>query len=135
LEPIVIDVNPKSLKYGQQVGIKVHLGDAGRDEILIHAGLSEVCMAVVTIPDPGTSVRIVHMIRRLRPELSIAARCRYNRHLADLEKAGADVVVDEETTVGQMLSQKIIENLDEISGCTLACRLAGQEPELSADSI
>ena len=88
-------------------------------------------MAVVTVPDPGTSIHIIQMIRRLRPELHIAARCRYNRHLADLEKAGADMVVDEETTMGQMLSQKIIDNLEEGSVCPLACRLAGQTPEVS----
>ena len=70
------------------------------------------------------------MIRGLRPDLNIVARCRYNFHWADLEKAGADMVVDEETTMGQMLSQKIIENIEESSGSILACRLGGQTPEL-----
>ena len=88
-------------------------------------------MAVVTIPDPGMAVGVVRMIRRLRPDLRIAARCRYNRHLGDLEKAGADVVVDEETTMGEMLSRKILEGLEETSDSLLACRLAGQTPEVS----
>ena len=105
--------------------------DASHEEILMHAGLSDVCMAVVTVPDPATSIGIVKMIRRLRPELNIVVRCRYNRHLADLEKAGADMVVDEETTMGQMLSQKIIENIEESSGSILACRLGGQTPDVS----
>ncbi len=131
LEPVVIDVNPKSREYAQQEGIKVHLGDACHAEILVHAGLAAVCMAVVTVPDPTNSIRIVQTIRRLRPDLNIAARCRYNRHLADLEKAGADIVVDEETTIGQMLSQKIMQNIQENSGTVLACRLAGQTPEAS----
>ena len=131
LEPVVIDVNPKSREYAQQVGIKIHLGDASHEEILLHAGLSEVCMTVITVPDPTTSIGIIKMIRRLRPELNIVARCRYNLHLADLEKAGADMVIDEETTMGQMLSQKIIENIEESSGSILACRLGGQTPDVS----
>lgn len=129
LEITAIDVNPQSRNYARKEGIKIHLGDASHEEILTHAGLLEVCMAVVTIPDPIASVRIVQIIRRLRPELYIVARCRYNRHLPDLEKAGADIVIDEENTVGKMLSEKILENLEDDSGLILACRMGGQTPE------
>jgi CPA2 family monovalent cation:H+ antiporter-2 len=118
------------------------LGDAANEEVLIHAGIKEVCMAVVTVPDWKTAVSIIRMLRNLRPQLSIAARCRYNRYLADLEKAGADIVIDEESTVGQMLTQRIIdvgqmltqriiEHIQESSGSIFACRMAGQTPEVS----
>jgi hypothetical protein len=59
----------------------------------------------------------------------IAARCRYNRHVADLEGAGADIVVDEEITMGNMLSRKIIDYLLNGSTAVVACRLGGQTPE------
>jgi hypothetical protein len=88
-------------------------------------------MAVVTVPDWKTAVSIIRMLRNLRPQLSIAARCRYNRYFADLGKAGADIVVDEESTVGQMLTQRIIEHIQESSGSIFACRMAGQTPEVS----
>jgi len=61
----------------------------------------------------------------------VTARCRYNRHLADLEEAGSDIVIDEESTVGQMLTQGIIEHIQESSGSIFACRMAGQTPEVS----
>jgi len=131
LEPIVIDVNPHSQRFAQQMDIKVLLGDAANEEVLMHADLQEVCMAVVTVPNPTTAVRIIRMLRNLRPQLSIAARCRYNRHLADLEEAGSDIVIDEESTVGQMLTQGIIEHIQESSGSIFACRMAGQTPEVS----
>ena len=130
LEPVVIDVNPHSRRVARRMDIKVHLGDAANEEVLIHADLQEVCMAVVTVPDPGTAARIIRILRRLKPQLSIAARCRYHRHLAELEKAGADLVIDEESTVGQMLTQKIIEHIQESSGSIFACRMAGQTPEV-----
>ena len=130
MEPIVIDMNPQSQDLTQQVGINVYLGDASHEDILIHAGLSGVCMAVVTVPDPGTSIRIVQMIRLLRSQVTIVARCRYNRYLDDLKNGGADIVIDEEVTMGQMLSQKIMEYIKESSGAGMVCRLAGQIGEV-----
>ena len=129
LEPVLIDVNPKSREYASQHGLDLHLGDAGHEEVLMHAGLATVCMAVVTVPDPQAAVRIVTIIRRLRPHLSIAVRCRYNRHMADLQEAGADIVVNEEITMGDMLSRQIIAHLVDESGTLVACRLGGQAPE------
>jgi CPA2 family monovalent cation:H+ antiporter-2 len=128
LEPVVIDVNPHSRKFAQETGIKIHLGDATNEEILMHAGIQKVCMAVVTVPDWKTTVRIIQMLRTMRPQLSIAARSRYNRHLEDLKTAGADIVIDEETNVGQMLTQRIIEHIQESTGSIFACRMAGQSP-------
>jgi CPA2 family monovalent cation:H+ antiporter-2 len=133
LEPVIIDVNPKNLEYARQQELQFHVGDAGHEEILMHAGLAEVCMAVVTIPDPRAGVRVVEMIRRLRPLLPIAVRCRYNRHFTDFQEAGADIVVDEEISIGNMLSRQILDHITDDSGAVVACRLAGHSPELIAD--
>jgi Trk K+ transport system NAD-binding subunit len=129
LEPTVIDVNPRSRKTGEAMGIHVHLGDACSEEILVHAGLNRACMAVVTVPDPTTATRIVQMLRRLRPDLTIAARCRYNRHYEEMKAAGADIVVDEETVVGHLLAHEIIAFMHENAGTGLACRLAGKHEQ------
>ncbi len=126
LEPVVIDVNPQSRLTAGKMGIQLHLGDASREEILLHAGLAETCMAVITVPDTKTAVAVLETIRRLRPLLPIAARCRYNRHLKDLEDAGADIVVDEETRIGHILAHHILDFMRETSGEIIACRLAGQ---------
>ena len=129
LEPVLVDVNPESRDYARQQGLRLYLGDAGHEEVLVHAGLADVCMVVVTVPDPHTAAQIVAMIRRLRPQISIAARCRYNRHMENLHKAGADIVVDEEITMGDKLSRQIVEHLSDESGVLVACRLSGHMPE------
>jgi len=126
---VVIDINPQSRQAARQMGVELHLGDAGREEVLMHAGLSSACMAVVTLPDPTAAVRVVQVLRRERPELVIAARCRYNRHLKEFENAGADIIVDEESLMGQTLAMKITENMQEVTGTALACGLAGRNPE------
>ena len=133
LEPVIIDVNPKNREYAHQHGLHLYLGDASHEDILIYAGLTEVCMVVVTIPDPHAAVRIVEMLRRLKPHVPIAARCRYNRRVADLKGAGADIVVDEEISMGDMLSRQIVDYLKDDSGAVVACRLGGQTPELISD--
>ncbi len=130
IEPIVIDVNPQSRTLGNELGAVVHLGDAGRDEILTHAGLQTTCMAVVTVPDPDSSIRIIRAIRRLMPMLPIAVRCRYHLHLSDLEAAGASLIVDEETHIGTLLSKEVIASIHVRSGAAFACRLAGQKAEV-----
>jgi len=130
LTPLVVDINPQSVRAGQALGIDVHLGDASHEDVLAHAGLAEVCMAVVTVPDSRAAATIVGLMRRLRPTLAIAARCRYNRHLADLKQAGADMIVDEEIVTGKVLAQHIMDFVQESSGQIIACRLAGQEPEV-----
>lgn len=127
--PVIIDVNPAGRRFARKEGIEIHLGDASQEDILHHAGLHTACMAVVTVPDPGISAQIVRAVRRLEPELPMVVRCRYNRHHQDLAAAGATVVVDEEITVGEMLSRQILGCL-ETGECTLmACRLTGKSPE------
>jgi CPA2 family monovalent cation:H+ antiporter-2 len=129
LQPLVLDVNPRGRHLAAQMGIPFYLGDAAQEEILLHAGLERICLAVVTVPDPATSIRVVEALRRLRPRLPIAARCRYNIRLEDLRQAGADIVVDEETIVGGTLAGEIVSFLQEASGASLACRLSGRSFE------
>ena len=130
LEPVIVDINPKNREYARQHGLPLYLGDASQEDILTHADLAEVCMVVVTIPDPNDAVQIVKMVRGLRPGVPIAVRCRYNRNIADLKEAGADIVVDEEISMGNMLSRQIVDYLKDDSGAVVACRLGGQTPEL-----
>lgn len=53
--------------------------------------------------------------------------------MADLQEAGANIVVDEEITMGDMLSQQIVDHLKDDSGAMVACRFGGQTPESITD--
>ncbi len=131
LTPVVIDANPQSRDKAKKLELELHLGDAVQEEVLLHAGFRDVCMAVVTVPDPPTVIQIVTHMRALRPRLPIAVRCRYNRQLDAVKKAGATVVVDEETQVGHDLAHQIVDYMQDSSGEHLACRLVG----ISADRL
>ena len=45
----------------------------------------------------------------------------------------ADIVVDEEISMGNMLSRQIVDYLKDDSGTVMACRLGGQIPDLIDD--
>ncbi len=126
MPPVVIDANPQSRNTARMLGIELHLGDAVREEVLLHAGFGEVCMAVVTVPDPPTVVQMVSHMRELRPRLPIAVRCRYHRHFETIKNAGATIIVDEETRVGHDLAHQIVDFVQDSSGEHLAYRLAGK---------
>jgi CPA2 family monovalent cation:H+ antiporter-2 len=123
---VILDTNPQSRAQAYELGVKVHLGDATNEEVLLHAGIGDVCMAVVTVPDPGATIEIVAHMRRLRPQLPIAARCRYDRHQDAVKAAGATIVVNEETLMGHELAHQVIDFMQTVSGETMACRLVGQ---------
>ncbi len=127
--PVIIDVNPMSRQFASQEEVEIHLGDATREEILHHAGLHRACMVVITVPDPKISIQTIQTIRQLDPDISLVVRSRYNRHRDDLTEAGATVVVDEETTVGEMLSLRITDCLADEDCTLLACRLSGRKIE------
>jgi threonine dehydrogenase-like Zn-dependent dehydrogenase len=126
LSPVVVDINSQSQKVASRLGVESHLGDAGHGDVLTHVNLQDICMAVVTVPDPKTAIRIIRLLRQLKPSLAIAARCRYNRYMDDMSAAGADMVVDEETGIGKQLIATITGQLSEDTGVAFACRIAGK---------
>jgi CPA2 family monovalent cation:H+ antiporter-2 len=135
LTPIVVETNPQSRAKAHEIGVKVHLGDATNQEILLHAEFGNVCMAIVTVPDPATTITIVEHMKQLRPHLPIAARSRYHRHFEAVKRAGATIIVDEESHVGQSLAHQVVDFMQTTSGESLACRLAGRPPEEDASSM
>ncbi len=133
--PVIIDTNPQSRNKAKELGITVQLGDAASEDVLLHAGFNEVCMAVVTVPDPTTTIQIVKHMRALRPQLPIAARCRYHRHMTAVGNSGATIIVDEEVSMGHALAHQVVDFMQTESGETLACRLVGRPVDAAtADS-
>ena len=133
ITPVVIDINPRCPSTGRELGVDVHLGDAASEEVLMHAGVMNACMVVVTLPDPNTAVGVVEMVKKMRPALPVTARCRYHRHVDDMQAARAQIVIDEETGAGRKLGESIIAYLHTADDMALACRLAGR-PTPSAPS-
>ena len=124
----VIELNPRSAAKAREMGLHVHMGDATSSDVLNHVGLKSICAVIVTLPDPKTCQNVIANINLLIPGIPIMVRSRYHRHVADMHKVGARIVVDEENTVGEALGRELVNLLHEPEQAAMACALAGRKP-------
>ena len=104
---IAIELNSRSAADAEAMGIPLVVGDATSLQVLEHAKIASVRAVALTVPDPATAQQITAQIRAIAPHLSIIARTRYHRYRAELERAGATAVVDEEMEVGHSVAVEI----------------------------
>ncbi|MBC8329531.1 MAG: cation:proton antiporter [Planctomycetes bacterium] len=107
----VLDLNPSAVGLAQRLGAAGHLGDARQAEVLGHLELASFQVIVVTVPDPRNAAETVSLARALAPGIRIVARARYHLHRDSIAAAGAEVVVDEERAVGELLAERAAEIL------------------------
>jgi CPA2 family monovalent cation:H+ antiporter-2 len=110
---LVIDLNPRTVSENRAL-IPIEIGDASRGDILQHHHLHWARAVVVTVPDPQTARLIIHQVKLAAPAVPVIARGRYHIHIARLEQAGADSVVDEEYETGKRLGAALLEALRKI---------------------
>jgi CPA2 family monovalent cation:H+ antiporter-2 len=96
VESVVVDANPRALRASAPGAPRVVFGDATRAPLLERVAISRARLVVVVVNDPLTTREIVSLVRRLAPDVPLAARTRYVRDLDTLAGAGAGVVVAEE---------------------------------------
>ena len=101
---VVLDLNPVNVGNADRFGFVGQVGDATQAEVLEHAGAARARIVVVAVPDPSAAGAVVSAVRSLNTDALIVARARYHRHIGEVRRAGADVVVDEEEIVGAELS-------------------------------
>ena len=129
ITPFVIELNPKTAGIARKKNLTVFMGDAAQSDILAHTRVDIATAMIVTLPDPRTTRMVIENIRLAAPRTAIIAHGRYNISLWELEKAGADHVVDEENVVGISLARKVCEVLSRQPGLALACGLAGESSQ------
>ena len=95
----VVDYSPINIYRFAQEGITAISGDASKPDILTKAGIEKASAVFVTIPDDMIALDIVRACHDMNPDCSILCRVRYNLNIKLLQRAGADMVVCEETTV------------------------------------
>ena len=128
IAPAVIELNPKTAKIARAKGLTVHMVDATISETISHVGVKGACLVIVTVPDPRSAREIIYNIRYYSPESMVIARSRYNIASESLETAGANVVVDEEQTIGDELAQAVMDSYRQVNINALGCALAGENP-------
>ncbi|MCF8096158.1 MAG: cation:proton antiporter [Desulfobacteraceae bacterium] len=123
IRPEVIEMNPGTGRSARDKGLSVHMGDAVNEEVLVHAGINNACLVIITIPDPRMTISIIETVKRLADRAVVVARCRYHIYKTDMEKAGAEVVADEENMVGMHLAEAVVHALQNADSEEMACAL------------
>ena len=98
---IVLELNPETVKVGQQDGISIMYGDSTRRPILESARIRTAKVLVVAINDRSATLRTITVARHENPTIQIFARARFMHEVERFQQKGADIVVPEEleTTV------------------------------------
>ncbi len=126
IHPRVIELNPQSVRQAEAMDLRVYSGDATHSEVLLHAGIAEAAVVVVTVPDPHTCRGIIRNIRVTAPHAAVIARGRYHITIGQLEAAGASSVIDEENVVGRRMAQNVLDYLFTAIPYAMACGLSGK---------
>ncbi len=92
----MIDLSPVNLHSFAQQGFRTVAGDATNESVLRRAGLAEVALVVVCVPDDDAALRVVKAARGMNLHCRVMVRCRYQSNVKKLKKAGASDVVAEE---------------------------------------
>ena len=107
-EPYVLEMNSASAARARSEGMMAEIGDGTNREILEHMHAADAAAFVVTVPDPEVAIAAIHQIRTLNRDAVLVARGRYARRTAEMETAGADHVINEESTVGTLLGATVV---------------------------
>jgi len=104
---VVVDLNPTSIKAAREAGMRGVLGDASSSDLLKQVNIHSAEALVITLPDHYLAMAVIVEARELAPKLQIVCRARYHRYVDLLSTTGANVVVDEEASVGDRLSETL----------------------------
>jgi CPA2 family monovalent cation:H+ antiporter-2 len=99
----VLDSNRASFDAAKEQGYAAVLGEATMTEAWEHLSMQHAAGVVITVPDPHVALRLTRLVRAECPNVRIVVRSRFQMHVDDLVRAGANQVVDEETLVGNEL--------------------------------
>ncbi|MEM9789945.1 MAG: cation:proton antiporter, partial [Planctomycetota bacterium] len=106
---VVLDLNPTGVLQARAEGAAAYVGDATRAELLTHANVYSAKAVIITLPDHRAVRNTIEGVRSLCSTVTIVARCRYDRYAEELRRAGAHIVINEERSVGTMLSVEVMQ--------------------------
>ena len=108
---LVIDLNPMSVQSAERCGIDAFVGDATQHTILDRAHADLARAMIVAISDHLATRSIITNCKQTAPGVPLFVRSRYHDYAEELDVLGADIVVDEEHTVGRLLGRCVLDRL------------------------
>lgn len=106
LKYCVVESNPDTVKTESKKGVPIYYGDASQEAVLEFVHIDTAAAVALTMPGNSNTVRIVKLIKRLNPNVTLIVRSLFEASAVDLEDAGANqVVADEKESSFEMLAR------------------------------
>ena len=105
---LVLDISPQLVREAEHCGLGGIVGDATQHTNLERANIESACAIVVAVPDHTAVRAIISECKHAAPDVPVIVRSRYHIFADELDVLGADVVLNEEQTVGVLLGQKTL---------------------------
>jgi CPA2 family monovalent cation:H+ antiporter-2 len=103
VDVVVLELNPRTVEEIKAQGVNALLGDATQAEVLEHLHVTTARAVVITIPDAGSAVRIIHQVKAMADCIPVLVRARQHVAVEPIRAAGG-IPIDEESVVGEELS-------------------------------
>ena len=107
----VLEIHPGLVREAEGCGLTALVGDGTQGAILERANIDNAKAVVVAVPDTQVARAIVSQCKNLAPSVLVFARSRYHIFAETLHVVGADLVVDEEDSVGKLLGRSVVDYL------------------------
>jgi CPA2 family monovalent cation:H+ antiporter-2 len=108
---VALDLDARQVAYFKRQGVAIHFGDATRPEILWGVGIDRAqAIVLTTARDAAGETRLVELLHRRLPELTIIARARDAQHANALRNAGASEAVPDALASSLHLAQSVIRS-------------------------
>lgn len=111
IEPVVIELNPDTVRALRADGRPAVYGDASHRETLEAAGVTRAATLVLTASGLAGRDAVIRLAREMNPSIRVIARGDYVREAATLRSAGADGVFVAEAEVALAITVAILSSL------------------------
>ena len=103
IEVVAVDVEEKGVE-----GINFVKGDARSEEFWQNFDLSDFNSAILALPNDADAILVTMILKKLKPELIIVARCNNPDYVEKLYRAGADYVFDLPSVTSEVVVSTVL---------------------------
>ncbi len=105
---VALDLDAARVREARHAGEPAYYGDSAEGDILDAVGLGRARLVVVSHEDTAAALKVLHHVRRQRPDLPTMVRTRDESHVGELRAAGATEVVSETLEAGLMIASQAL---------------------------
>jgi len=109
---IGLDLDAELVHFASLAGDRVLYGDPSHPGILQAAGLETAKVLVISFDDLKTAIKVLGIVKHIRPQLPILVRCRDEFELKQLKNVGAKYIIAELFEASLTISHQLLTLLN-----------------------